>query len=93
MVTLEEAIRTVKKEMPDFKILEIGENDTFYFFQLQPKRLWGTNEIPNGGSMNVIWKESGKFDMICVDLWDDNTFDEVIINDPPRNIDLTGIEV
>ena len=88
MVTLEEAIKTVEKALPDSKVFGCGENKTFFFFDMQPKRLWGTNEIPSGGSSYVVWKDTGKFDMINFDLWDEEKFDKLIMNDYPKKIVL-----
>lgn len=89
MITLEEAIKTVENNMPDCNVFSCSENNTFYFFVLQPKRLAGTDEVPYGGSSYVIWKNTGKFDLIDFDTWDKEKYDRLVRNDRIKKIDLT----
>ena len=88
MTTIDEAIKTIEKEMPNYKVYGCKENKTFFFFDMQPKRLWGTNEIPYGGSAHVVWKETGEFDMIDFDLWDKEKYKELVLNDKPKRIEI-----
>ena len=93
MVTFEKAIDTLHSAVPNVLIYGCGENDTFFFFEIQPERLWGTDEIPSGGSTHVVWKESGKFDLINFDLWSEEEFDKILMNDYPTRIDYSEMPI
>lgn len=93
MVTFEKAVDTLHNVIPNVLIYECGENDTFFFFGIQPERLWGTDDIPSGGSTHVVWKESGKYDMINFDLWSEEEFDKILMNDYPTRIDYSEMPI
>ena len=93
MISFEKAVDVIHDSIPNILIYNSGENETFFFFGIQPKRLWGTDELPSGGSSQVVWKQSGMFDLINFDLWSNEEVDRVIMNDYPTAVDYSEMAV
>ena len=91
MLTFEKAVDILHNNLQNVLIYECGENDTFFFFGIQPQRLWGTDEMPSGGSTHVVWKKTAKYDLINFDLWNEEEYNKIIIDDYPTKIDYSEI--